>query len=274
MLAGDVGKIVASAVTALNYIAGVTAISNGILVTAAVGNPPVNTSAPVICGTGSVGSILSLTSQGIWTGTPPITYTYQWQRNGANTGNTGNGYVVQSGDDGKTITCRVTGTNVDGVTNASSNGILCSATVFSPASLFASGEQGAWYDPSDLTTMFQDRAGTTPVTADGQTVGLILDKSKGLVLGPELVTNGTFDTNIDNWLLGGSRNSGTLAWGSGGTIVLTCTGTEPICCSETKHYSSGKKIPNRNYLYSNDGAAYTVRAIFKPIRRKQRLWLC
>jgi hypothetical protein len=48
---------------------------------------------------------------------------------------------------------------------------------FSPASLFASGEQGVWYDPSDLSTMFQDSAGTTPVTADGQPVGLILDKS-------------------------------------------------------------------------------------------------
>ena len=48
---------------------------------------------------------------------------------------------------------------------------------FTPADLFKLGEQGAWYDPSDLTTMFQDRAGTTPVTADGQTVGKILDKS-------------------------------------------------------------------------------------------------
>jgi len=48
---------------------------------------------------------------------------------------------------------------------------------FSPLDLFASGEQGAWYDPSDLTTMFQDSAGTTPVTADGQPVGLIRDKS-------------------------------------------------------------------------------------------------
>ena len=43
--------------------------------------------------------------------------------------------------------------------------------------LFASGEQGAWYDPSDLSTMFQDSAGTTPVTAAGQPVGKILDKS-------------------------------------------------------------------------------------------------
>jgi len=50
-------------------------------------------------------------------------------------------------------------------------------TTSDPSALFASGEQGAWYDPSDISTMFQDRAGTTPVTADGQTVGKILDKS-------------------------------------------------------------------------------------------------
>src|SRR5688500_2559990 len=43
--------------------------------------------------------------------------------------------------------------------------------------LFAAGEQGAWYDPSDFSTMFQDSAGTTPVTAAGQPVGKINDKS-------------------------------------------------------------------------------------------------
>ena len=43
--------------------------------------------------------------------------------------------------------------------------------------LFAAGEVGAWYDPSDFSTMFQDSAGTTPVTAVEQPVGLILDKS-------------------------------------------------------------------------------------------------
>ncbi len=48
---------------------------------------------------------------------------------------------------------------------------------FTPLSLFASGEQGVWYDPSDLTTLFQDASGTTPVTAVEQPVGRILDKS-------------------------------------------------------------------------------------------------
>ena len=47
----------------------------------------------------------------------------------------------------------------------------------SPASLFALGAQGAWYDPSDLSTLFQDNAGTVPVTAVEQPVGLMLDKS-------------------------------------------------------------------------------------------------
>lgn len=46
-----------------------------------------------------------------------------------------------------------------------------------PADLFADGEQGVWYDPSDLTTMFQDAGGTIPVTGVEQPVGLILDKS-------------------------------------------------------------------------------------------------
>ena len=43
--------------------------------------------------------------------------------------------------------------------------------------LFANGEQGFFYDPNDLSTMFQDAAGTIPVTAVGQPVGLWLDKS-------------------------------------------------------------------------------------------------
>ena len=50
-------------------------------------------------------------------------------------------------------------------------------TSFSPAFLFQYGEQGTWYDPSDLTTLFQDSAGTTPVTAVEQPVGLMKDKS-------------------------------------------------------------------------------------------------
>lgn len=51
------------------------------------------------------------------------------------------------------------------------------AAIWDPLTLFAASEQGVWYDPSDLSTMFQDSAGTTPVTAIGDPVGKILDKS-------------------------------------------------------------------------------------------------
>jgi len=44
-------------------------------------------------------------------------------------------------------------------------------------SIFTNNEQGFFYDPNDLSTMFQDSAGATPVTAVGQPVGLIRDKS-------------------------------------------------------------------------------------------------
>lgn len=46
-------------------------------------------------------------------------------------------------------------------------------TIVSPASL----SPAAWYDPSDISTLFQDSAGTTPVAADGDPVGKMLDKS-------------------------------------------------------------------------------------------------
>ncbi|MFW1741307.1 hypothetical protein [Acinetobacter johnsonii] len=43
--------------------------------------------------------------------------------------------------------------------------------------LFSNGEQGFFYDPNDLSTMYQDANGTIPVTGVGQAVGLIRDKS-------------------------------------------------------------------------------------------------
>ena len=55
--------------------------------------------------------------------------------------------------------------------------LIAGTLYFSPLTLFSAGEQGAWYDPSDLSTLFQDSAGTTPVTAVGQPVGKMNDKS-------------------------------------------------------------------------------------------------
>lgn len=48
---------------------------------------------------------------------------------------------------------------------------------FSPAMLYSSGQPGAWYEPSDFTTGYQDSAGTTQQTAVEQPTGRRSDKS-------------------------------------------------------------------------------------------------
>jgi hypothetical protein len=67
------------------------------------------------------------------------------------------------------------------------------------------------------TTMYQDRVGSTAVTTPGQSVGLRLDKSQGLVLGSELVTNGDFSSGA-NWTLGQGGGSSAI---SGGALTLS-----------------------------------------------------
>jgi hypothetical protein len=85
--------------------------------------------------------------------------------------------------------------------------------------LFSNGEQGWWYDPSNFATLFQDSAGTTPVTAMEQPVGLQLDLSKGLTLGSELVTNGDFSGGSTGWtyFVGGTSTASI----SGGQATIT-----------------------------------------------------
>ena len=54
--------------------------------------------------------------------------------------------------------------------------MLMSGVKFDPSSLFANGEEGVWYEPKP-EYLFQDSAGTIPVTTDGQAVGYMQDLS-------------------------------------------------------------------------------------------------
>ncbi len=87
---------------------------------AAITVKPTNQAAPTIAGTPQEGSTLTA-GNGTWTGTTPITFTYQWQRcdtTGKNctviSGQTTNTYTVQHADVGATLIVIVTGTNSEG----------------------------------------------------------------------------------------------------------------------------------------------------------------
>lgn len=88
---------------------------------------------------------------------------------------------------------------------------------FSPASLFASGEVGVWYDPSDLSTLLNDTTGNTAITTPGQTVAVMVDKSKPYVSVTSLptMTCSASVTQSGNVLTFNNSLAGDQASGSG-----------------------------------------------------------
>ncbi len=138
---------------------------------------PTNTVAPVVSGTATVGQTLS-TTNGTWSGVGTITYAYQWRDDGvAISGATSSTYTLQAAEEGGFITCTVTATDTNGSTSATSNSVgpVVAAASFDPATLFASGEEGAWYD-IDPAYLFQNSGGTGAVTV-GDPVGYVTDRS-------------------------------------------------------------------------------------------------
>ena len=101
---------------------------------------PTNTVEPTISGTAEQGRTLT-SSRGTWTGTAPITYTYQWVRCGSDggqadggncaivSGATDNDHRLTSADVGFRLRARVTASNAEGSRTVASNP---TATVVGP----------------------------------------------------------------------------------------------------------------------------------------------
>jgi hypothetical protein len=125
---------------------------------------PANTIAPVISGSTTFGSVLT-TTNGTWTGTSPITFSYQWKRGGVPIGGaTASTYTLVEADSLANITCDVTGTNVAGSTTAGSNTIT--ASDFNPINTVAPAlsPSGAQSTGAVITLSNGTWTGATPIT--------------------------------------------------------------------------------------------------------------
>jgi hypothetical protein len=136
----DAGKRLRIRVTASNNDGSVTVASNATatIVDASRGRPR-NTKAPSISGILSPGSTLHA-DVGTWSGTQPITFTFQWLRcdtSGNNcivqSGQTNDSYPLREGDSGRTVRVRVMASNKDGRRNALSGPTGVVSGVSSPA---------------------------------------------------------------------------------------------------------------------------------------------
>lgn len=97
-----------------------------------IGVPPTDVAPPVISGTVGLGQTLRC-STGTWTGEPiSYTYAYQWSRDGAAIAS-GSSYTVQGADQGHSLSCTVTASNLAGAgTPATSAAVQISAATNLP----------------------------------------------------------------------------------------------------------------------------------------------
>jgi RHS repeat-associated protein len=118
----DVGSTLRVAVTASNAAGAGTATSPATPKVEPLA--PANTTLPAISGEAKDGQLLAV-SNGTWGGTPPLSYSYQWEMCGSGggsckkiTGATASGYRVITGEIGKTLRAIVTAENAGGTSNA------------------------------------------------------------------------------------------------------------------------------------------------------------
>ncbi|WP_324967094.1 hypothetical protein [Mycobacterium sp.] len=160
---GDVGTTLVVVVTASNAGGSTSVASSPSAVVVAA--PPSNVVAPSVGGSAEDGQTLSA-SPGSWSGTPPLSYSYQWQscdptgNNCANvTGATGPTYQLSPGDVGTTLVVVVTVTNGEGSSSAASapSGVVAPAP---PANTLAPSVSGTAQDGQTLTANVGSWSGT------------------------------------------------------------------------------------------------------------------
>ena len=135
--AGSTRRLVIAAVAALTLA---VVAATGMAATNGSSAVPSNTKPPVVSGTAEVGKNLTTTS-GTWSGTTPLTFSYQWRRcdkTGGGcahiSGATASTYTVLGSDAGHTMRVAVTAKNSEGSDSATSVPTAVIATPPTPVS--------------------------------------------------------------------------------------------------------------------------------------------
>jgi hypothetical protein len=110
-------------------------------------------------------------------------------------------------------------------------------------------------------TLYQDTIGTIPVTTPGQAVALMLDKSRGLALGTELVTNGDFSNGF----------TGFTASGTGTREVVGGAGKFTITGASYTNTTSVSVVVGRTYLITLDMTGFSAAGARQDKARVQML---
>jgi hypothetical protein len=159
---------------------------------------PANTTPPVISGTPAVGQTLTC-STGTWSGSQPISFTYQWLQDGNPiTAETNNTYAVQSVDQGQSLACQVTADNGIGTATQTSASLNVTAAVptVSPQPPKVIGTQGAGFtatvNPEGSATTVHFEYGLDPkyglTTASNLYVQQTANQAAGSGASPQIVT--------------------------------------------------------------------------------------
>ncbi|HLH14405.1 MAG TPA: LamG-like jellyroll fold domain-containing protein, partial [Solirubrobacteraceae bacterium] len=163
----DVGQTLRVAVTATNGAGTGTATSAQTTIVAAL--KPSNTTLPVISGMAEVGQLLPV-STGTWEGSPPLTYTYQWETCNSSgksckaiSGANASSYRVISSEIGDTLRAIVTATNSGGSVGATSEA-TATVTTGPPANTALPAISGTARDGQTLSASSGSWAGTEPIT--------------------------------------------------------------------------------------------------------------
>lgn len=183
----NAGQSITCVVTATNLGGSTQATSNAIVIPSGPSvTPPSNVTTPTIS-VASGGSVLAgkslVVNIGVWLGTAPIIYTYEWFVGLISVG-TGISYNIQVADIGQTIKCVVTATNAYGTASANSNTLTPTgqvntppSSVLAPTIYVANGgsalagkalacDIGAWDGTSPITYSYQWYSNAVPVGID------------------------------------------------------------------------------------------------------------